>query len=438
MPYIFFGFLFLHLNIPNYRANIFRMKNLLFAVFLLTAIASNAQQAALADARNFINLRQYKKAIPITDAAVTSAAGKNDAEAWYLRGVAYLQQAGDSSVKAPDASSVSYASFMKALYLKKENSAEMNNVLHALAFQLFNDGVAAYSEDPAKAYDAFSKVTSIYTFGDGMRFKKDAVFTQYYELAKANAAYSAFLAKKDKEAAALFRELMGDGKKDSAIYATAIELYERDGLTDQLLQTIVIARKDFPDSRLFRNREINFYLQSGQQDSLLTKLEAAHAADPQDPELAFNLGNAYIKRAFPKDAAGKYLPAPPDFKDIFTKTENAYLDAMKLQPLSSDYNYNAGVLYYEAAASLNTQMNALGTSDGEEKKYQQLLIERNRMFSKATPYFEKIAAGDPQKMSAAEKETYRNALTGLNSVYTSTAQPDKAAAAKDKLNHIQN
>ncbi len=409
---------------------------------LLAATGAWAQKSRMRDARDYLRYQEYKKAIPAINEAVAHEDTKNNPEAWYLRGMAYLQQALDSTANAPNAASESYSSLMKALTLKPDYDPEINNGLYSNAMLAFNEGVAAYQADPGVAYEKFMRVADIYKAGNGQRFVRDKNFTDLVLSAKSNAAYSALNAKKDTEALALLNEIRTTAPvKDSNVYQSLIEIYQRQGKDAQVLPIITEARTHFPNSQLFRNIELNHYIKSGQSDVLLGKLEDAVKAEPGNSELLFNLANVYERSAFPKNDSNRPMPKPANYTEMFSKAEAAYDGAVKAAPNNPDYNYNFGVLYYEAAAELSRQMGEIkGMTPDDQKKYDGLLAQRDAQFTKALPYFEKAYAlldAKAGSLDNSEKVTYQNTMIGLREIYSRRNNAAKTAELKTKLDGMK-
>jgi len=414
-----------------------KILTILFA-FICVGFSTFAQKTKIREARDFLADQNYNKAMLAINEAVTNAETKNNADAWYLRGMAYLYQALDTTVHAPQAAGESYSSLMKALNIKPDYGVEINNALYSHALITFNDGVASYGrKDFTKAYDQFMKVATIYNVGNGKRFVNDEKFTELLTSAKTNAAYAALTGKKDKEALALFNELKNAGSKDATVYQSIIEIYQRQKNDAAVLANITAARNLFPGDPLFRNLEINYYINAGRQDVLVGKLEAAVKDDPKNGELLFNLGNVYERAAFPKSATGAPMARPANFNELFSKAEATYRNAVAANPLNADYNYNFGVLYYEFATEITKQMNNIkGTTTEENKKYDALLAERNAQFARALPLFEKaysLLDGRNSQLTTDEMVTYRNAMIGLREIYSRNNNKAKTEEIKTKL-----
>jgi hypothetical protein len=382
---------------------------------------ASAQKSKLSEVRKYLTENNYKAAIPVINEAVANEETKNDAEAWFLRGFAYLQNALDEKAHAPEAAGESYSSLMKALAIKPDYGDEINSGLYANAVISFNEGVAAYgTKDYNTAYDRFMKVGSIYKAGGAKRFGTDKNVKDFVANSKTNAAYAAMNGKKYSEALALFTELKNTtGRLDSSIYKSIIDIYREQNASEASLLIINEARRLFPNSPTFRNIELNYYITAGKQDVLLGKLEEALKTDPNNPELLFNLGNAYERAAFPKDAKGAAMDRPANYSEMFSKSEATYKNAIAAKPSSADYNYNLGVLYYEAAAAITKEMNTIkGTTAEDNKKYDALVLERNALFVQALPYFEKAQAilSSRGTLSNEDQVTQQNASVGIKEI----------------------
>ena len=163
-------------------------KSILVGSLLLAATGGWAQKARLRDTRSYLADQDYRKAMVAINEAVANEDTKGNPETWYLRGVVYLQQALDSTAKAPGAAAESYSSLTKALALKPDYGPEINNPLYSNALMSFNEGVAAFRNNPGEAYDRFMRVVQIYNVGGGKRFAADKSFGELATSAKANAA----------------------------------------------------------------------------------------------------------------------------------------------------------------------------------------------------------------------------------------------------------
>lgn len=416
-------------------------KSIVLLALLCGSMSAFAQKSKIRDARDYLSDNNYKKAIPVINEAVANEDTKNNADAWFLRGMAYLQKALDTTAHDLQAANESYTSLMKALSIKPDYGPEINNALYSNALITFNEGVAAYGKkDFNAAYDDFVKVGQIYNAG-GNRFAQDKGFTDLVGSAKTNAAYSALNVKRDADALKLFNELKNtSAKNDSNVYQAIVEINQRLNNDAEALAAINEARAKFPNNQVFRNLELNYYIKTGKQDVLMTKLEEAVKSDPNNAELLFNLANAYERAAFPTDASGKDLPRPANNAELVSKAEDYYKRAIAANGSNPDYNYNLGVLYYTAAADINKKMNDIkGMSPAEQKQYDDLLKQRDAWFDKAVSPFEAAYANLDARtgsLKTDEKITYQKTMIGLREIYSRKNNKAKTDELKKKLDAL--
>ena len=87
----------------------------------------------------------------------------------------------------------------------------------------------------------------------------------------------------------------------------------------------------------------------------------------------------------------------------------AYEKAIEVDPKHYDAYNNLGAIFYNKAIELNLQMNELGfISSADQKKYGELETQRDDLYNKALPYFEKAyeIKNDQVEIIQALKEIY--------------------------------
>jgi Tfp pilus assembly protein PilF len=416
-------------------------KEFFFSILILSACNAIGQSSKLKTAEQYLINKDYTNAITTINEAAANSDTKNTARVWYIRGMAYLGKA--MAGNSFDAADIARSSFEKAIALQPDyDPNEINDPLYRTALFAFNAAVTDYTNKAyPQAYNKFMNVAAIYKINGGRRFAGNSDFSEININAKTNAAYSALANAQYTVAANLFEQVLAEKPvKDSTIYQTLVEIYlQGKNETDKvkLIKILTAARHDFPESRYFRDREINYYITNGMQKQLLSSLEQAVANDENNPELLFNLANGYERIAFPTDAAGNLLLQEPGSDEYFTKAENMYKKALAIAPGNADYNYNIGILYYNAASLINKRLTEIkGTSPEENKKYDALLEERKVQFDLALPYFEKAYTILDERSGAlneSEKVTYRNSITGLREIYTRRNNKEKVAELNNKL-----
>src|SRR5205814_1538236 len=110
---------------------------------------------------------------------------------------------------------------------------------------------------------------------------------------------------------------------------------------------------------------------------LVKKLEEAAAKEPENAEIQFNLATTYLEAMRQKEKK------PANMTEHAAKTEAAFQRALKLAPDNAGYNYSFGTFYYFQTAEVIEKMNSLGTSAGEQKKYDELKASLDGLFTKS-------------------------------------------------------
>ncbi len=416
-------------------------KSVLLVSLGLASVAANAQKANIQSALNYIKFGELNKAKEAIDAASTNESTSNNPKTWYVKGLVYQSMEENPAFKNLDANPTqkAYEAYVKAWELdpKYEKEAIADN-LQKIAYHFYNDGVVAYNnKNYEQSGKAFNTTASIFNIQGGSIYKNipqfDTVATQSSYLSAA----SALSLNKSEEAIPVLEKLKNNPiVQNEEIYLLLVDAYKKKGNTDKMMAVIEEGRKAYPANQQLINEELNFYIAAGKQDVLVAKLEEAIAKDPKNAELQYNLGITYDNLANPKDKDGKDLPKPAKSEEYAAKSMKAYQTAIELQPENADVNYNVGVVYFNKAVEINNQMNKItGTSSAEIKKFDDLKVQRNKVFEQALPYLEKAVKvlESKAKMTDNEKDTYTRSLFALRETYTRLDKLDQASAVKKKM-----
>lgn len=419
-----------------------RKMTLIVAAALMTTLA-HAQKSAIKAARNALADKDYTTAQKTIDAAVANPETQDDPAAWNTRGLVYLamQQApGNEGKKYYEEAA---ASLKKVIALKPTYEKEdVNKKLLSVTLYNFNDGNAAYNkQDYANAYKHFGEVVNIFNLEDGKRFGSNKIFDT---LARQSATYQGYAAyynnQPDLALPLLLKAKTDPIVKDPRNYLMVADIYELKNDDANLLATINEAKAAYPKEQSIINRELNYYVRTNKIETLMNKLEDAIKADPSNPDLLFNLAVTYDNMANPKDKDGKDLPKPANYKETFAKAEAAYENTTKAAPNKAEVYYNYGALYFNRAVGINEEMNKLGSSNAEIKKYDVLKAERDEWFNKALPQFEKaIAIWEPigKKLAAEDFNSYQATLVAAKEIYAKQNNFQKATDLKKKLEALK-
>jgi hypothetical protein len=310
------------------------------------------------------------------------------------------------------------------------------------AANYYNDGVNAYNNMKyADAADCMSNVIKIHDIDGGKRVeslvgKMRNVDTIYAQACQIYAKSVYFQNKYDEAIPLLVKAKNNPITQNTSVYECLIDAYTKQKNTTQALATIQEARSKFPDDVTIRNYELNYYINSGQQSEMSKKLEEAAAKEPNNPDIMFNLATTYLSMANP----GGDKPKPANASELYAKAEDAFSKTLKLAPDNAIYNYNFGTMYYNQATDLNSQMNAItGTSDADQRKYDGLKAQRDDLFNKSLPYFDKantLFSAKESDLKGDDRKTYKYTLQALMQIYNIQSKLDKAADMKKKYESL--
>lgn len=166
------------------------------------------------------------------------------------------------------------------------------------------------------------------------------------------------------------------------------------------------ARVANPEDSSLLLTEADLYLKLNDMDTYKKLISEALEKNPNDVDLVYNLG-VISRKANQLVDAEKYFKRAIEINPTYV---NAYANMAELK-LSAD-------------EKIVTEMNKLGTSDKDTKRYNVLKMERTKMFTDTLPYLEKAYELNPKNEDIAKT---------LLSVYKTLEMSDKAKALKAKM-----
>ncbi|HTN17966.1 MAG TPA: hypothetical protein VL092_09815 [Chitinophagaceae bacterium] len=409
------------------------------SVIILAAVTLSsgvfAQKSKVYSAKEYMEDNDMKKAVQAIDEAVNNESTKNDGDAWFTRGQIYEKLAATD----PSATAESARSYLKVLEVKPNyDKAMIDDKLLRVAYKSYNEGAAAFSGDAAKnvkpdydaAISAFQQVVSVREIDGGKHFAENKRFDTIAAQALKFQALAASQANKPDLALTYLNKAKASNiARDPYIYSTLIDIYTEKNDPAAVEKTLNEAKTLFPSNAEISRQEMNYYSRAGKKEILIQKMEEAAKADPNNSLLQYNLGVLYSSLANPQEADGKPGKKPANSKDLEAKAEMAYKMAIDGDPNKAEYVYNLGALYFNNAADITNQMNAIsGTTDADNKKYDALKALRLTQFTKGLEYFQKsynLLKPKSDKLSAEDASTYRDTLLALKTIYYALGQTEK-------------
>lgn len=193
-------------------------------------------------------------------------------------------------------------------------------------------------------------------------------------------------------------------RKGEVYQKIALILVQKDR-TDEAKKALTEARKENPDDMSLTLAEANLYLKLNDFVTYKKLISEVLEKNPNDPDLYYNMGVIASKT----DAVS---------------AESYYKKAIDLKPDYINAYLNLSILKLEGEKKLIDEMNKLGTSEKDNKKYEVLKKQRQDVFISALPYLEKANELAPKNEDVAN--------TLLN-VYGALEMVDKKKALKAKM-----
>jgi len=391
------------------------------------------------DALNDKHLEEAKQDI---DRAMVRPEINGKPKTLYVKAQIYLSLQTLDKYKASSPYRDAAQALLKLVEVKPRYEKETVDIsLLNCAFFYFNDGVRAFnSKQYTESIDYLNNVLKICGLDAGKRFKESPSAKQL-DTVTANAvltiANSYYLTGNYADATPmLVRSKDNPITKSAIVYQFLSDACRRQNDSKNEFAVLQEGVAAYPRDVALRNDELNYYIKSGRQEEILKKLEETAALDSNDADIQFNLATAYLSIARPKTGQ-----RPGNEAEFVTKSETAFLHALRRSPDNAGYNYNLAALYFNLGFDVNDQMNAIGgTSKEAQKKYDALKAKRDELLFKSMPYFEKacsIFSANEKGLKGEDMTSYKDALTALNKIYAIQNKMDKAQEMKMRLDRLQ-
>jgi tetratricopeptide (TPR) repeat protein len=193
--------------------------------------------------------------------------------------------------------------------------------------------------------------------------------------------------------------------KKGEIYKNIALILVQDGKTEEAKKAVADARKADPSDSSLALTEANLYLETKDFETYKKLIGEILAQNPNDADLTFNLG-VISGNAGNKADAEKY-----------------YLKAIEIKPDYINAYINIAALKLEGEKVLIEEMNKLGTSTKDTKRYDELKKKREDLFRSTIPFLKKGVELDPKN------EDVTKTLLGVYNALEMTAEA-KALKAK--------
>ena len=187
-------------------------------------------------------------------------------------------------------------------------------------------------------------------------------------------------------------------------------IYVNKGENEKAIAAMKDARAAYPDDVSLLLSEANIHHKMGNVDEFKKLLEQATAMDPENPELQYNLG-VIAAESGDNEGAKAY-----------------YKKSIELDPKYVNSQINMAALLLSEEEVLIEEMNGLGSSAADDKRYDELKNMRKELYASAIPYLETALSIDDNNIQAAKT---------LMNIYSVTGNDEKFKELKAKTEMIE-
>ena len=198
--------------------------------------------------------------------------------------------------------------------------------------------------------------------------------------------------------------------KSAEIVKNIALIYVSQGENEKALGAMADARSENPDDVGLLLSEANVHLKMGNRDKFKALMEEATVKDPNNAELLYNLGVLA--------AEGGNIEASKSY----------YQKAIEIDPNYVDAYNNLAVVILEGESSIVEEMNSLGTSAADNRKYDELKEKRSQLYQEAIPYLEK---------SLALRNSNIDAARTLMNIYSALGEMDKFKEMRTMVEELE-
>jgi len=183
-------------------------------------------------------------------------------------------------------------------------------------------------------------------------------------------------------------------------------IYIQEGEDEKAIEAIKDAKAENPDNIALLQAEADVYYRMGDKEKYNELMEEMVEKNPNDPNIYYNLGVTAAELG-DNEQAIEY-----------------YKKALEIDPELENARMNIVVAVLAKERDLIDEMNDLGMSEEDNKRYDELEKERQAIYEEAIPYLEDVIERDPENIEAIR--------TTIN-IYNQLGEEEKAAELKAKL-----
>lgn len=189
-------------------------------------------------------------------------------------------------------------------------------------------------------------------------------------------------------------------------------IYVSQGDNEKALAAINDARNEFPDDNNLILTEATIQIKVGNNDKAFELFKEALKRDPNNPDLNYNVGITAMEA------------------EQYDVAKNAFEQTLKIKPDYANAALNLSFLEVNKGNMMNDEMNELGNSAADNKRYEELKAQKSELFKTGAEILEQFAANNPDLKNA---DIYNQ----LANIYSALGEMDKFKANKEKAKAIE-
>jgi tetratricopeptide (TPR) repeat protein len=421
-------------------------KYVMLASALLLSVATFAQKNELKAADKAVKKGDMAEVLTIlkgAESVMASASAEEKAQYFFLKGNAHMDLV-NKKIDTDANMALAAEAYKSLIATEKESgklkySAQAATSITMIKNLLINSGVEATKannnldgakklyeayqldkKDTINLYYAASTYVSAKDYDKAMelynelkRLNYSGKATEYLATSKVNSQEVGFAsaAERDKAVKIGTHEKPRTEEipsKRGEIYKNMALILVDKGQIAEAKKAVADARKANPDDSSLMLTEANLYLQTKDFDRYKQIITEVLTKNPNDAGLVYNLG---VISANANDNA---------------EAEKYYKRAVEIKPDYINAYINLAVLKLQNEKVLIEEMNKLGTSDKDMKRYDILKKKREELFRSTLPYLKKAYELDPENVDVAKT------LSGVYGALEMTAEKNALKAKMKK------
>ena len=424
-------------------------KYVVLGLALMICSFSFAQKKEIKEAEKAIkssNFANAKVAIQKAESLMSAMDEKTKAKFYFLKAQAfYANGSGNNSDITVALNSFKSLKEVETKSGKKTYTPQANDIKLSMSNAFIKKGSDAFEQ---KNYDV-----SYTNFERAYRVSPNDTLYLY------NAASVAVLGKKYDVALEMYDELMALGYTGISIeyFATDIATGEEQSFPNKSLRDITVktgahdkardVKKDSKASEIAKNIAL-IYVEQGDNDKAIEAIENAKLLSPNDFNLLVSEANIMYKigdKAKYAELISEALEINPDNVDLlfnlgvvaadakdFEEARKYYNMAIEKDPTYTKAKLNMAALILDQEQDIIEEMNGLGSSAADDKRYDELKNARQQLYKDAIPYLTAILEVDPNNLSAAKTlMNIYSAIDDMPNFKAMQAKVDELSAEND-------